>query len=52
MVAFRNLALSLIPVAGHANGAAARRFYAARPEKGIQLINPHCNPINPTRITE
>lgn len=38
MTAFRNTALSLIRTAGHANVAAARRFYAARPAEAIKLI--------------
>jgi hypothetical protein len=38
MVAFRNIALSLLRASGHQNVAAARRFYAARPAEALKLI--------------
>jgi hypothetical protein len=38
LAALRNAAISLIRLAGHANVAAACRFYAARPSEAVQLI--------------
>jgi Transposase DDE domain len=38
MVTFRSTALALIRAAGHENVAAARRFYAARPNEALKLL--------------